>query len=134
MAASYPLLSVDGLDLPPCTCYLRCMTKRPTGWSEGDIRSNLNQNQIRVLAIFAEGDKPYIDSDELIKKLGKTGKETGAVMAGFGKISDSLKKEPLVFPAFGITKGEHRGTRWAIKPEYLKMVRKIIKELEPYMN
>jgi len=110
------------------------MSDKTKRWSQDDIKTGLNQNQIKVLAIFAKKDKPYIDSDELIKKLGKTGKETGAIMAGFKKISNSLKKELLVFPAFGITKGEHRGTRWAIKPENLEIVRKAIKELEPYMD
>lgn len=106
-----------------------------TKWTKEEIKQSFGQNQLRVLQVFANSKKPYIDSDDLLRQLGiKSGKQGGSQMAGFSKIAESRNKEPLVFAVFSITKGSHRGTRWAIKPENLLLVKEVIKELEPYMD
>lgn len=105
-------------------------TRLGSGWSQEDIEK-LPVNALRVLRVFVETHKAFLDTDEIQKKLGlkngDTGKKFGATMAIFSK----YKKEPLVSPVLKIGRGN---TRWVLEKKYLATIKKVLSKVAPYLD
>jgi len=104
--------------------------KTDQGWSQEDIEK-LPVNALKVLRVFVETSKPFLDTDEIQKRLvltnGDRGKKFGAIMAIFSK----YKKEPLVSPVLKIGKGN---TRWVLEKKYLPAIKKVLAKVAPYLD
>lgn len=109
---------------------IKVKNKSPQEWTAKDIEK-LPINALKVLRVFIETRKAFLDTNEIQRKLGlkngDKGKKFGAIMAIFSK----YKKEPLVSPVLKIGRGN---TRWVLNRKYLPPIKKVLSKVAPYLD
>lgn len=95
-------------------------------WTKEEIKK-LPFNLLKVLNLFVEKDKQFLDTNQIEEGLGLKGKKMGGILGAFKKVSGD--KDPLIYPLFPVG----RGNRWVLNKNASKMVEEAIKEVKDYL-